>query len=85
MNGHLSLRTKTQDEGGAGKQTGWHADEHLSEWGEIRYEDERQSGHKKDNQPNRQVPEKYLPQVRCPDGAAPPNHKIQDRHTNYET
>jgi hypothetical protein len=83
MNGYLSLRTKTQDKGGAGKQTGWHTDEHLSEWGEVRRQDESQPGHNKDNKPNRHMPEKNLPQVRCPNGTGPPNHKIQDRHTNY--
>ena len=53
MNCYLSLRPKTANEGSTGNDTNWRADEQLSQRGQVHNQDERQPGHKKDNNPNR--------------------------------
>jgi len=53
MNGYLPLRPKGTDERGASEYSYWHADQQLSQGGQVSREHEHQPSDRKDNDPNR--------------------------------
>jgi hypothetical protein len=81
---YLSLRLKHAGEANPSKDSNRRADEELSQRSKISHHGKHQPGQRKDNDPNRQMPEENPPQIGCPYGATPSNIKIVNGYPNQK-